>query len=248
MSAHPNLTPIVTAEMVLAGMQAWDDQMKEAMDIGEKPTWFGILPHVYIAMKAATVVDGNDGEGQTFQARVQPWLLACFGNEIAADRVERNHRFLEEALELVQATGCTRDEAHQLVDYVFDRPTGDPTQEVGGVMVTIAALCLARGLDMHSAGEDELARIWTKVEAIRDKHATKPNHGPMPGQVRMVRHKKRGSTYRVIGTALLQPAEPVGEPCAMVVYRDIDKGHLWIRPESEFDDGRFEEVTPCPAA
>ena len=30
-----------------------------------------------------------------FQQRVQPWLLECFGAEIAADRMERNHRFQE---------------------------------------------------------------------------------------------------------------------------------------------------------
>ncbi|WP_289241808.1 hypothetical protein [Delftia sp.] len=116
----------------------------------------------------------------TFQNRVQPWLLACFGAEIAADKAERNHRFLEESLELVQSCGCTASEAHQLVDYVFGRPVGEPAQEAGGVMVTLAALCLANSLDMHEAGETELARIWTKVEAIRAKQAAKPKHSPLP--------------------------------------------------------------------
>lgn len=117
-----------------------------------------------------------------FQQRVQPWLLECFGAEIAADRVERNHRFLEESLELVQALGCTASEAHQLVDYVFGRPVGDPPQEVGGVMTTLAALCLANGLDMHDAGEVELARISAPELAakIRAKQAAKPKHSPLP--------------------------------------------------------------------
>lgn len=115
-----------------------------------------------------------------FQSRVQPWLTACFGEMIAVDREERNHRFLEEALELVQACGCTASEAHQLVDYVYGRDVGDPPQEVGGVMVTLAALCLANKLDMHANGETELARIWTKVEAIRAKQAAKPKHSPLP--------------------------------------------------------------------
>lgn len=119
-----------------------------------------------------------------FQQRVQPWLLACFGAEIAADRAERNHRFLEESLELVQSCGCTAIEAHQLVDYVYGRPVGEPAQETGGVMVTLAALCLANSLDMHQAGETELARIWTKVEAIRAKQAAKPKHSPLPGAAR----------------------------------------------------------------
>jgi hypothetical protein len=117
---------------------------------------------------------------QPFQARVDPWLMACFGEAIARDQQERSHRFIEEALELVQACGCTASEAHQLVDYVFGRPAGEKAQEVGGVMVTLAALCLAHGVDMHAAGETELARIWTKVEAIRAKQAAKPKHSPLP--------------------------------------------------------------------
>jgi hypothetical protein len=117
----------------------------------------------------------------TFQQRVQPWLHACFGVEISSDIIEHNHHFLEEALELVQSTGCTASEAHQLVDYVFGRPVGEPNQESGGVSVTHAALCLAAGLDMHAAAETELARIWTKIEAIRAKQATKPKHSPLPG-------------------------------------------------------------------
>lgn len=115
------------------------------------------------------------------QARVKPWLLECFGEAIAADRQERNHRFLEEALELVQANQCTASEAHQLVDYVYGRPVGEPSQEVGGVMVTLAALCLATEIDMHAAGETELGRIWTKVDQIRAKQAAKPAMSPLPG-------------------------------------------------------------------
>lgn len=105
--------------------------------------------------------------------------MECFGSMIAGDKEERNHRFLEEALELVQSCDCTRQEAHQLVDYVYGRPVGEKTQEVGGVMVTLAALCLAQELNMHEAGETELNRIWTKVEQIRAKQATKPKHSPL---------------------------------------------------------------------
>lgn len=118
-----------------------------------------------------------------FQSRVNPWMQECFGPEISADGMERNHRFLEEALELVQSTGCTQSEAHQLVDYVYGRPVGDPRQEVGGVMVTLAALCLAHGFDMHADGETELSRIWTKVDKIRAKQAAKPKHSPLPEHV-----------------------------------------------------------------
>lgn len=115
-----------------------------------------------------------------FQYRVQVWMRACFGHAISKDRVERNHRFLEEALELVQACGCTPSEAHQLVDYVYGRPIGIKEQEVGGVAVTLAALCDAHDIDMDECGEAELRRIWTKVETIRAKQAAKPKHSPLP--------------------------------------------------------------------
>jgi NTP pyrophosphatase (non-canonical NTP hydrolase) len=116
----------------------------------------------------------------SLQSRVAPWMQVCFGTEVSADRVERRHRFIEEALELLQAVDGTKSEALQLVDYVFGREKGEQHQEVGGVMITLAALCLASGLDMHKAGEDELARIWTKVDAIRAKQAAKPKHSVLP--------------------------------------------------------------------
>lgn len=127
---------------------------------------------------------------ERFQNRVAPWMQECFGPEISADREERCHRFLEEAVELVQSLGTTASECHQLISYVYGRPAGDTPQEVGGVMVTLAALCLATGMDMHSCGETELSRIWGKVEKIRAKQAAKPKHSPLP------EHKKEGELER----------------------------------------------------
>lgn len=116
----------------------------------------------------------------SFQSRVAPWMQECFGAKISSSTLERNHRFLEEALELVQSLGMTKHEVLLLVDYAYDRPAGDPPQEVGGVMVTLAALCLAAKMDMHECAETELARVWTKVPQIRAKHAAKPKHSPLP--------------------------------------------------------------------
>lgn len=116
----------------------------------------------------------------SFQARVGDWMLACFGDEIAADRIERNHRFLEEALELVQANGCDVDDARALVEYVYSRPVGELAQEVGGTMVTLAALCNTFNVDVNEASETELARVWTKVEAIREKQRNKPTGSALP--------------------------------------------------------------------
>lgn len=115
-----------------------------------------------------------------YQHRVEEWLIACFPLHRRADASERTHRFLEEALELAQANRCSREDAMALVDYVFDRPAGDPELEVGGVMVTLAALCGTVGISMEQAGDRELERNWARIDVIRLKQASKQCGSPLP--------------------------------------------------------------------
>ena len=116
-----------------------------------------------------------------FQREVDEWMDACFGEPIKSDKLERADRFIEEALELAQTCpSFTADRAHALVDYVFNRDQGEINQEVGGVMVTLAALCNVAGVDILAAAEIELARVWTKVEQIRAKQAAKPTGSALP--------------------------------------------------------------------
>ena len=117
---------------------------------------------------------------KSYQTRVGEWMRACFPPEAERDASERTHRFLEEALELAQACGCTKEDAHRLADYVFDRPAGDPAQEAGGAFLTLNALCTALKLDAVDAGETELARVHRKIEAIRAKRAARPEGSPLP--------------------------------------------------------------------
>ena len=115
-----------------------------------------------------------------FQHNVRKWTVTCFGQVIADDPIERFHRFMEEAFELGQACGCTREVAQQLLDYVFSRPIGNPSQEAGGVMITLAALCDVMGISMLTAGDMELNRNWQRIDSIRAKRANKPAHSPLP--------------------------------------------------------------------
>lgn len=111
----------------------------------------------------------------SYQQRVRAWVLECFGQTIADDMTERSFRFLEEALELGQSIGCTREQAAALVEYVYSRPVGQRGQEVGGVMVTLAALTSAAGIDLQAEAERELARVEAPevVAKIRRKQASK---------------------------------------------------------------------------
>lgn len=115
-----------------------------------------------------------ENENEMFQSRVDNWLIECFGESIARDKRIRNHRFLEESLELVQACGCTKEDALRLVDYVYGRDIGEIEQEVGGVATTLAALCIAQGVDLNLCAETELLRVKNNIEKIREKSKLKP--------------------------------------------------------------------------
>jgi len=112
-----------------------------------------------------------------FQVRVQEWVRHCFGDEIANNIKERNLRFLEEALELVQSLGMTKEQAHAMVDYVYGRDVGEPKQEAGGVTVTLMSLGEANGIQVLEEAEKELARVWGNVDRIREKQAMKSGKG-----------------------------------------------------------------------
>lgn len=121
-----------------------------------------------------------------YQERVKIWCLECFGQEILNDKLERVFRFIEEALELGQSLGLTKEQTDALVNYVFNREIGESKQELGGVMVTLAALSVIHNLDMIEEAENELDRVWSKIDKIRDKHNSKPKDvlSALPGNLK----------------------------------------------------------------
>lgn len=116
----------------------------------------------------------------SFQERAYGWMVECFGDPAQLEPNERTHRFIEEAVELAQAAGCSAAEVRDVVDYVFSRPAGDVRLEAGGAITTLAMLCATRGVDMLQAGETELARIATMIDKIRAKRATKLKGSALP--------------------------------------------------------------------
>lgn len=122
----------------------------------------------------------------TFQQGVAKWMEECFVASLYSNMTERGDRFLEEVLEMLQAHGYPFERISTLADYVYKRPVGDPEQEVGGVMITLAGFCYIAGHDMQALGDRELERInQPEVKAkIQAKQAAKAKihfDTPLPG-------------------------------------------------------------------
>jgi hypothetical protein len=111
------------------------------------------------------------------QKQIFDWAVRCFG-EIATDLQERVRRQLEEALELAQAEKLDKQEAHDLIEYVYSRPHGEPKQEVGGILITLLAYCEAKGISAEQCEVVELTRILSKSEEhFRERQNAKAESG-----------------------------------------------------------------------
>jgi hypothetical protein len=131
--------------------------------------------------EAILAILSQEGGGD-YQARVGAWMRDVFSAG-GADLRTRIDRFLEEAFELAQSLDYDPGRILPIRDYVYGRPIGDPKQEMGGVMVTLAALAGAADIDMDEEGERELTRIHLpEVKAkIMAKQASKNAlHTPLP--------------------------------------------------------------------
>lgn len=107
------------------------------------------------------------------------------------------------------------------------------------MLIKALALAMARDdLDPNSAATLDLYR--KDAEFIADGLA-RCGFGLQLATQRW-RHKVRGSSYAEIGRAHAQSAIPIREGDTVVVYvADVD-GTMHVRKDSEFDDGRFEQI------
>lgn len=118
---------------------------------------------------------------ESLQSQVSKWLHTAFDEKTCSDVRERCDRFLEEALELLQALDYDRSRIPILIDYVYGRSKGEVAQEIGGTSITFAALCDAVGIDLRAAAGKELMRVYKDIDKIRAKQATKADvMGPLP--------------------------------------------------------------------
>lgn len=79
------------------------------------------------------------------QTIVHDWGVRAFGREHMANLPIRGLRCAEEAIELAQVLCIPKEQLHQLIDAVYSKPKGKLDQEIGGVLVTITAICVELG-------------------------------------------------------------------------------------------------------
>lgn len=96
------------------------------------------------------------------QSRAEEWALAAFGEEEASSPEQRGLRLAEEAIEAAQAVQCDRAQLHRLVDFVYDRPVGELSRELGGVGLTLLCLAAATKLSADTCESAELDRVLSK--------------------------------------------------------------------------------------
>lgn len=64
-----------------------------------------------------------------------------------------------------------------------------------------------------------------------------------PGDI--IRHRKRGSTYKILHRATMQVDGPLDDK-PVLVYQCLTDGRVWVRPAAEFAPSRFELVSASP--
>ena len=99
------------------------------------------------------------------------WALRSFGADHVNNVPVRSLRLAEEAVELAQAAGVTKEKMQALVDVVYSRPVGEIDQEIGGVLMTATVLCALFHTDPEWFFDQELKRVLAKPP----EHFTKRN-------------------------------------------------------------------------
>lgn len=112
------------------------------------------------------------------QRVVGHWVVRYIGPDLLIDRRERALRVLEEAIELAQAEGLSRDSVARLSDRAFSRPAGEPRSEAAGVLVTLLAWAVGAQVSLWDEAIREVRRIHRlPPEAVRLKQAEKARAG-----------------------------------------------------------------------
>ena len=117
------------------------------------------------------------GEQMIRQQALLAWAVDTFG-EVANSPTERALRLIEEAAEVVQTVGLTKEEAIRVIERVYSRPAGELGNELGGLVMTAECLAEVMKHDLYLQADAEYLRITSiPKEVWRRKHAEKVQAG-----------------------------------------------------------------------
>ncbi len=169
------------------------------------------------------------------------------------DRVgDASLEYLRLALDLLDAARIPTeiiDIARAIIEYGDER-VSEARAEIAPLRTPpeVDAMLLAQHAveATHGWGNNDLSMIERVARALTEYGAQRAREADTPPQSDWL-HKKRGTTYQIIGEARAQiVGKPIEEDSVVVVYRSNQDGSLWVRPREEFYDGRFEQISTPP--
>lgn len=108
------------------------------------------------------------------------WAGRCFGWVHVKNGAVRGLRHVEEAAEICQVLGVSKEDVIKAIDIVYSRPPGDLLSEIGGSILTLSVLCESHNIDLEYAMLKELNRVLAKDPAhfaARNAEKVNPGHG-----------------------------------------------------------------------
>lgn len=101
------------------------------------------------------------------------WAKGVYGDVVDGQRYQAL-RFLEEAMELVQSQGLSREDVNTVADYVYARSIGDESVEIGDVQICLNILSEVRGKSVVDCRVNCLTKNDGRtIEQARAKDNTK---------------------------------------------------------------------------
>lgn len=151
---------------------------------------------------------------------------------IRAAHIEVLRGLVYSCADQVNLTGPDKTTGSHLIDLIdiIERTTDMPIDKIARWTGFIQGVLAARGLLNVDDERNRTRPIFAAAIRAADDSSDK------------WQHRKRGTTYTIIGQALAQCEKPITDNETVLVYRDVDSGKWAIRRPDEFHDGRFERV------
>ena len=109
------------------------------------------------------------------QTKTLSFCINCYGIENTFSKRERALRFGEEAIELLQTTGLTKEDIINLIEYVYRKNPGEVKDEFAGAQLTLLALANSFGVYLDDEADNNLELVNKNMPMIIKKYCKKPD-------------------------------------------------------------------------